>query len=154
MINAKQLTELVIVPTLEYLGMNSDAAVNLMLGTLAQESAMGTYIKQIRGPALGIYQMEPDTHQDIYESYLSYRPDLRFKLGLYTRGDHQPPEQMITDLNYATAMARLQYFRRPEALPDAEDLVGLALYWKEYYNTIAGAGTIDEFIDNYKRYVL
>lgn len=154
MINVKQLTELVIVPTLEYLGMNSEAAVNLMLGTLAQESAMGTYIKQINGPALGIYQMEPHAHQDIYDSYLTYRPDLRFKLGLYAKSDYPVAEQMIADLNYATAMARLQYYRRPERLPEADDVFGLAVYWKEFYNTIAGAGTVDEFVENYERYVL
>jgi len=26
--------------------------------------------------------------------------------------------------------------------------------WKKYYNTPLGAGTVEEFIENYKKYVL
>jgi hypothetical protein len=59
--------------TLQDLGMHSESAVNLLLGTAAQESQFGTYFRQIGGgPALGVFQMEPDTEIDIWDNYLRY----------------------------------------------------------------------------------
>jgi hypothetical protein len=46
-------------------------------------------------------------------------------------------------------MCRLHYRRVPEPLPDAEDINGLAAYWKKYYNTKAGRGSESEFIINW-----
>ncbi|MDR9502667.1 MAG: hypothetical protein RI601_12795, partial [Desulfurivibrionaceae bacterium] len=54
------------------------------------------------------------------------------------------------DLAYQIIMARLQYLRVPDALPDHFDIAGLAAYWKQHYNTPAGRGTVDEFIKNYQ----
>lgn len=47
----------------------SSSAVNLLLGTAAQESAFGTYLRQIGGgPARGVFQMAPATAKDIWEN--------------------------------------------------------------------------------------
>lgn len=149
-IDAKQLKLYVIVPTLARLGLYSDAAVNLLLGTCAQESQMGTYLKQINGPALGIYQVEPATHKDIFDNYLKYKPDLLgIVLSLGTYNDNS----LITNLAYATAVARIKYLRAPDKLPDDNDVTGLANYWKKYYNTPLGAGQPQEFINNYRKYI-
>ena len=43
-------------------------------GTAAVESRMGTYLRQIGGPALGIWQVEPATHLDCWDNWLDYRP--------------------------------------------------------------------------------
>lgn len=149
-IDAKQLKLYVIVPTLAKIGLYSDAAVNLLLGTCAQESQMGTYLKQINGPALGIYQCEPDTHDDIWDNYLKYKPELSAKV--YSI-DAREETHLITNLAYATAIARIHYLRAPDALPEANDIESMAHYYKNYYNTANGAATIEQFIVNYKRYV-
>ena len=55
-----------ITSVLKELNLHSDNAVNLLMGTAAQESHLGKYRKQIGGgPALGIFQMEPATFNDI-----------------------------------------------------------------------------------------
>lgn len=149
-IDAKQFKLYIIVPTLAKLGLYSDSAVNLLLGTCAQESQMGTYLKQINGPALGIYQEEPASHDDVWDNYLKYKPDLAGKVLAI---DSRDTNNLIINLSYATAIARIQYLRAPCPFPAADDLVGLASYYKRYYNTEQGAATVDEFIDNYKRYV-
>ncbi|MEE9541175.1 MAG: hypothetical protein V3V85_06750, partial [Candidatus Thorarchaeota archaeon] len=53
-------------------GASREAAVNLLLGTVYQESTINgiTHLKQVGGPALGIYQIEPDTEHDTWENYL------------------------------------------------------------------------------------
>jgi hypothetical protein len=148
-INTKQLRELVIQPTLEYLGLDSLAAQNLLLGTCAQESAMGTYIKQVNGCALGIYQMEPATHDDIWKNFIFFNFSLKEKVSELgtTQG------KLIGNLNYATAMCRIHYMRINEPLPAADNIYGLAAYWKKYYNTEKGKGTEEQFITNYQKYV-
>jgi hypothetical protein len=149
-IDTKQLKLFVIVPTLVQIGLYSDSAVNLLLGTCAQESAMGTYLKQINGPALGIYQMEPNTHADIWDNFLKFNPDLAGKVLAI---DSSETSNLITNLAYATALARIQYLRAPAKLPAADDIAGLAAYYKRYYNTPAGKATEQQFIDNYHRYI-
>jgi hypothetical protein len=62
--------------------------------------------------------------------------------------------RMASDLLLATIMARLFYANILESLPDANDIPGMARYWKLYYNSAAGKGTTDEFIANYKEYVV
>ena len=41
------------------------SAIDLLLGTAAQESAFGTYLRQVNGPALGAFQMEPATFKSV-----------------------------------------------------------------------------------------
>jgi len=150
-INTKQLRDLIIIPSLEEIDKYSDAAVNLLMGTPAQESDMGSYLAQYpTGPAMGIYQMEIDTHNDIHFNYLRHRPELK---ELVAKTGGSKAADMIWNLKYATVMCRIHYLRVPEALPDKDDIVGLAEYWKVHFNTIKGAGSIDEFIANYQRYV-
>lgn len=154
-ISCKDLRELVVRPTLKHLNLWSPAAEDLILGTAAQESAMGTYLAQINGPALGIYQMEPRTWADILVNFLSFKESLdKLVEDLKTKDCIvSGPEEMIGNLYYATAMCRIHYYRVPEALPVHKDVKGYARYWKKYYNTELGKGTEDEFIENYKRYV-
>lgn len=150
-INRDQLLNYVIRPTLEKLGLSSPSAENLLLGTAAQESHMGTFLHQVNGPAKGIYQMEDPTHNDIWENYLKFKPDLCRNVLIIGKCDS---DNLITNLVYATAMARIQYLRAPEGLPSASDIPGMAAYWKKYYNTPEGAGSVDEFMNNYYIYVL
>ena len=60
---------------------------------------------------------------------------------------------LTNDLSYSVAMARLKYWRDPEPLPQAGDIEGLAHYWKDHYNSHLGKGTVEEFIENYQRFV-
>lgn len=59
-----------------------------------------------------------------------------------------------TDDELAIVAARARYRVIPVALPAAENIEGLALYWKFGFNTISGAGTVAKFIDKYKLYLI
>lgn len=151
--NADQLLSLVITPALQHIGAYSEAAAELVLGTGIQESHL-KYLKQLNnGPAVGIFQMEPATYSDIKTNYLAYRHDLAAKikeLELPRFADNA--NEMIGNLYYAAAMCRVHYLRVFAALPVAGDLVGQATYWKAHYNTHHGKGTVEEYIENWKRY--
>lgn len=153
MINQKQLRELVIRPTLKYLDPDipySETAVELLMMTQAHESNGGYYLKQKEGPALGIYQMEPATLADIYDNFLEYNKHLQLKAAKYSGG-------ISFNLRRATSMARIHYYRDPEALPsgdldDERTIWELAMYAKRVWNTEAGKATVQDYYDKYMKY--
>ena len=146
MINPKQLLEEVVVPVLDKLDMNSKVARLLVMGTAAQESHL-QYIRQLgNGPALGLWQMEPTTHDDIWENWIDHREQVMDVVLALAMGES---DELIYNLRYAAAMCRIHYRRFP-GFP-TEDPVSLGGYWKKYYNTSAGRGTVDEFVENFKR---
>ncbi len=147
MIDVSQLTELIIEPVTKHLQLYSEQATELLVGTATAESSL-TYLKQLGGgPAVGIWQMEPMTHNDIWANYLAYREGLadRVRSFSFDEGEIPNANQMIGNLWYACAMARVHYLRVPEPLPRAGDNLGQAQYWKAYYNTSAGAGTVEHY---------
>lgn len=159
MINAIQLRMEIIRPVLEYLDPvipYSVAAENLLMGTCAQESRMGSYVKQVSGPACGIFQMEPATHNDICENFLEYRPgldDLTNELRARGITPGSKLSDLVGNLYYQVAMTRVHYVRVRMALPEEDNVEEQANYWKLFYNTPEGKGTVEEFIENYNRYV-
>lgn len=159
-IDTSELLNHVIYPTLKEMHKKcpqiySDSAVNLLLGTAAIETEMGTFLKQLEGPALGIYQMEPDTHLDIWKNYLSYRLPLRVYIrSLLPAGNPtKMADHLLYNLKYATAMCRIHYLRVQEKLPSSYDVEGLARYWKKYYNTEKGHGSTRSFVSRYDTYI-
>lgn len=131
----------------------SPDAVNLILGTIAQESAFGRYRRQLgNGPALGICQMEPNTFEDIVDNFLRYHRDLSDRIKSCAHVDHLDAMDIEHNDRLAIAMARMQYWRYPDRIP--ANIEGYAALWKKRYNTVYGAGTINEFVKNYHRYVL
>ena len=154
MLNHEQLRELIVKPVLSLIRLYSDDAVELLMFTCAAESKGGTYLKQIKGPALGIYQMEPATHNDIWQVFLRNRTDLIYIMSSNLNAYRMPDEnRMIYDLYYATAMARLHYLRVSKSLPDRNDLDALFDYYKEFYNTKLGKAKKDKCIAAYKDFI-
>ncbi len=165
---AEQFKNEVIVPTLEYLGprFSTEESIDLMLGTVAQESKFH-FLRQLDGgPALGYYQIEPFTLHDIHKTYLAFKPDLDSKIKAVMTPGQAKERQAITNLTYATAMARLRYYRVSEKLPVKASFVlgtdfwldgyikALATYYKKHFNTPDGKATEKEYFDNYKKYIL
>ena len=147
-----QLRDLII-RILSEIGLLTPGSVDLLLGTAAQESAMGRYIRQLNnGPALGIFQMEPDTFNDIMQNFLRYKLHLRARVENCSNVRILKASDLETNLALQICFARLHYYRFSEPIPLTVE--GMAAYWKKYYNTPLGRGTESEFITNYKKYVL
>lgn len=155
-IKPKQLRGL-ITDVLQYIDLYSEDAVELLMLTAAQESHCGTYIKQVQGPALGIYQCEPTTEDDIFANYLAFKPELKALINGLMIADYNMVSyrwDLKANLVYQTAICRIHYLRVPESLPSYKDIEAMAKYWKKYYNTEKGKGTIKEAIFNYKKYAI
>lgn len=166
MIDRRQFRSLVIRPALKHLDPlvpYSTVAEDLLLGTALVESRL-QWLRQVGGgPALGVYQVEPATHDDVWNNYLRYRGRLRRRVLSMCppwRTETSPPfdgsewwpseDLMVTDLAYATAIARLVYRRAPELLPRQADAAGMARYHKRWYNTPAGATDVDTSVHHFQ----
>tara|TARA_R110000824_G_scaffold6240_1_gene28919 strand:- start:1815 stop:2273 length:459 start_codon:yes stop_codon:yes gene_type:complete len=139
----------VIRPTISSMDMHSQAAERLLLCTAIVESNLEWLKQHGGGPALGVYQMEPATVRDIYHRYLSSRELLKGKIEPFITLQ-TIDEQLVTNLAFATGMARMRYWMVPDALPAANDGPGLADYWKQHYNTAGGKGNPAKFAAAFK----
>jgi len=151
--DAQQLHDHIIKPTLQYMGGNYDSkdARFLLLCTAAIESKCGYYIKQVNGPALGVWQMEPETHDDILEHCDALNnPEFSCIIsGLIPSECYDVRESgcefLIQSHLFACAMARLKYSMDKAPLPDRHDIKAVYDYYKRIYNTPAGASTYEKF---------
>ena len=150
--NSKQLFD-TILDTLEYCGMTcSDNVVNMIIETACVESNCGEYIKQLKGPACSIFQIEPNTAKDIIQNYIvKNKPRLQNFNRLYN-ANLTLEQNLCTNLMFAIFMCRCFYLRIKEPIPSTVEL--RAKYWKKYYNTNLGKGTVEKYInavDKYKK---
>lgn len=151
-LDVDQLRLHVIRPVLTRLDLHTPAAENLVLGTALHESHT-RYIRQIKGPAMGIYQMEPATHYDLHHNFLRFNTTLKIRVNQYAgffSGDLPDPSELIGNLFYATAMCRIHYRRLKAPLPTNEPYA-LAQYWKDFYNTRLGRGTVEQALPHFER---
>lgn len=147
--NPEQFLLRVIRPTLKHMGMGGPAAEMLLLGTAMVESNLMWLGQLNNGPAEGLYQMEPATANDIWKSYLAYRPNTTAKVKALMIEAFDRVDQLDMNNAYATAMARLQYWRVSEPLPNIEHITEMARYYKEHYNTHLGKSTIEKSLHHF-----
>lgn len=156
MISVAQLRFFIVRPTLEHIGLWSPDAEQLVICTGLQESHL-RFVDQLDrgdrrwGPALGLFQMEKLTHDDHW-LWLEKNPDLAKKVRDFAAVEPPGWKQLAGNMNYAAAMCRVHYRRKPGALPSGDDLEGMWKYYKKYYNTERGAATHEQFMAACKPY--
>lgn len=143
-------------------GLYSPEAEELLILTAAAESNMGFYWFQVKGPALGIFQMEPGTHDDIIDNFIRYHEHLRNAWVNMRKAVRPQAKQLVLDLEYAIFMARCHYLRDSakipspqyitignESIPDPRWLYELAEYYKRVWNTHLGKATVEDAVTKY-----
>lgn len=157
-LDPKQLLVHVVRPALAALGLPGGVlAEKLVMGTAAQESDGFRYVHQLgKGPALSLWQIEPATARD---TLTRCRSDLQSRISamaalipgepVYLHPEELMIQQLPGNLYLGAAMCRLVYYMKPFKMP-AEPPVDArnwcAQTWKRAYNTIKGAGTVDQFV--------
>ena len=126
----------------------SEAAENLLFMTAAHETKLGEYLWQVGGgPALGFWQMEPATLDDLYVNYLSYHEGHLRAVDRWMPRGLTRSQSLVYSLGYQVATARYQYWRRPEPLP--LHVTGLAGYAKKHWNSESGKATWQDYENAY-----
>lgn len=153
MFDCQQFRTYIIEPVLSRLQLYSKDAEELLVFTCAAETNGGQSFVQDAGPALGIYQCEPNTHTDIWINYIRQHNSLATLMAMHLGCTRIPaPERLVYDLWYATAMARIHYLRNKTNLPKADDVNELWAYYKEHYNTAGGAAQQAPTIKKYQKF--
>lgn len=125
-------------------------AVTMLLETAAQETHLGRYRDPTPdGAGRGLCQCDPIGFQDV----LARARDVDvYAVQKYFGIDLRNTEHRHLDVSplLAFVVCRLFYKLIPEPFPT--NLPGRAAYWKKYYNTRAGKGSVGEYIENVKRF--
>ena len=123
------------------LPINNGSAIQLLCMIAAHESGDFHYIKQVKGPALSIFQMEPNTYNDVV-GYIKRRQE---QFPVLVHDMPKPAEYMAFDPVYAAAIGRVFLLRVPQPLPETDDIDGLAKYAKDHWNTYLGAAKWEDY---------
>lgn len=126
---------LILRPTLRALGEESDAAVNLLLGTVLAESCF----RSPQPGKHGYYGITPTLHRQVWDQYLAFRPDLASQVRAIASKDQfldDPHAELDNNPAYATAIAWLAYTASGFDLPAADDYHSLALLWVYAFHDI------------------
>lgn len=154
MTNLNDIRNKTVIPALLAIDAYSLAAEQLVMATGMAESLflstrqIASYKpKLVYGPARGYFQMEPFTHNDLWAGYIGATRRAHLLDGLRKISDSPgDPEELVRNQIYAAAMCRIFYLRIRAPLPRAGDWPGMAAYWKRYYNTHLGKGTVEGFL--------
>jgi len=144
-----QLKRDIVAPVCQALALPGDlAARTAFMAGIASVESNAAELEQNGGPALGLWQMEPTTHDDCWQNFLLARHALGgVCLGyLPARFNGRPVGNaiaMVESLAYACALAAVRFYRSPIALPPFGDPAAMNAAWKAGYNTPSGAGAVD-----------
>lgn len=144
MIKHKQLKDLIKRVLKEIPRGYSKDAVELLLMIAAHESKAGTFLKQEKGPALGIFQIEPETHDDVWKNGDTCCVNAQ------TIGVEWSECRLEYDLRYQIFIARQKLFMIAEPIPSKVD--EMADYAKKYWNTEHGKATGIDYMVAYEKY--
>jgi hypothetical protein len=160
-LDPRQVLVYVVRPTLAHLGLpGGEAAEKLVMGTAAHESGGFRSIDQVTGPlpdrpgpAVGLWQMERLTFDDMWNRFLPMRPVTQAKVRELACPGLEPFGQLPGNLYFACAMCRIRYYERPFTLTPDPPPEQLARWWKVHYNSRLGKGREEDFLAAYRRLI-
>ena len=125
---------------------NSPEACMAIEMIVAHESKGGEYWRQLGGgPALGIIQMEPTTHDDVWkncDNIRVYAARARIKRDL---------NRLCDSVEYNIFMARMRLIMDVNPLPDNPEK--MAHYLKKYWNSDGGKASAAKYLNNWQEWV-
>lgn len=133
-----------------------DRAVEILLMIAAHESAKFRHVRQIHGPALSLFQIEPICYNEV-KRYLDVKfsdetPDVSVQRSTYEKIRNSDFADLLIDQGLATVIARTYLLRIPEPLPAVSFPINMALYAKKHWNTDAGRADHDDYYNAYMSY--
>lgn len=122
-------------------GLHSDHCVELLAMICAHESLGGKHRKQIGGPALGIFQIEPVTHSSVWDNSDSIRARAK------RYGIAEDVSKLETDDRYSIWVARHYLAQDQNPLPKTSE--AMAAYCKSYWNR-TGKATPEKYLNDWQ----
>jgi len=123
-------------------------ADELLLETMAAETGLGTVPDKTLGAGMGIAQFDKLPFEDVKKRVLASRNGQRwaddiledFGIDIHlVEWDHLRYNPLLSVI-----FMRLKYKLLPQEIPGTVE--GRALYWKNFYNSYLGKGTVEHYI--------
>ncbi|MBQ7617835.1 MAG: hypothetical protein IJS50_03075 [Desulfovibrio sp.] len=136
----------------EHLGLAKEQAASFLLEIAAAESDFGYYVRQVSGPALSAWQIEPATAKDLCER-LPARNFLLYQKIMALKDPNLSLEDNLTiNLKFGAAMCLGVLWLKGLRVEELDSLPKRARAWKKYYNTYLGKGTLEGYVQKALRY--
>ena len=123
-----------------------DKTRRLMLGTLAHETLLGRINDTTLSVGMGLAQFDRIAYDDVMLNGTKHFAMVKETLGIDLK------LTKYEDLRYNPFLSiifmRLKYKRVPEAIPN--DMEGIYIYYKKYYNSSEGKASKEAFMEHYK----
>lgn len=128
---------------------------DLILETCAVESNLGSLIKQVNGPALSIYQIEPNTYNFIDNLLKTKYKNIHNKTKYYIDLTKPQMHTRMTNIPHATVACMVYYLYAAgdKLLSNITTREQRANIWKIHYNTHLGKGTVESYLQKSKLYL-
>lgn len=171
-----QQIQLIIKIVLNKINLYSDEAFNLVFFTGFHESKFNYLMQHPSKIAKGYFQIEKETHNDLFINFLVFKKEIMKSLLLLTKYHFEVKEleneelsnyvknfvkekkyedlndELVYNLYYSIAVCRLLYYRQPFKIDSIKSFDDIAKVWKQYYNTKKGKGSEKEFLENVEYY--
>lgn len=122
-------------------GLHSDACVELLAMICAHESLGGKHRKQIGGPALGLFQIEPVTHNSVW----NHSDSIRARAKRYSITEDV--SKLESDDRYSIWVARHYLAMDKNPLPKTPE--AMAAYCKSYWNR-TGKAAPEKYLNDWQ----
>ena len=136
-----------------YLGIDKENGANFLLEIAAAESDFGYYVRQVRGPAQSVWQIEPATARDMHQRLPKRNPLMYQKIVSLRDPNLDEEENVVTNLFYGGAMCVGVLYLKGIKFDTLTTLEIRAQAWKKYYNTYLGKGTLEGYCQKAMKYV-
>ena len=121
-------------------------AIDLIAETAMQETNLGSYRDMSNyGAGIGLCQCDPIAFDDT-KARTKNSVKAKIMLELVVNIDGVSHIELAHSPMLAAIWCRLHYLLRPGAIPDT--VLGRAEYWKHWYNSELGRGTVAEYVHN------
>ena len=129
--------------------------VALLMETSAVESSRGYIVRQVGGPARGIFQMEPTTERCMRSWLKDNFPRVHDEVMAFYDKKKSPEWNLTHNVPYNVAMSTAYYWRRmgDSLAGNITTLEDRAKVWKTHYNTYLGKGSIAGYIRKAEKYL-
>ncbi|MBO4334511.1 MAG: hypothetical protein J5846_01575 [Desulfovibrio sp.] len=137
----------------DYLGVHRENAGRFLLEIAAAESDFGYYVRQVKGPAQSVWQIEPATARDLHERLPKRQPELYRKILALRDPALSEEENIVTNLDYGAAFCLGVLTLKGLDFSKLSCLELRAQAWKQKYNTYLGKGTFEGYCQKAMRYL-
>lgn len=119
---------------------NKENLYRMLLETAIVETNAGTAIDKTANSGRGLFQFDKIG----YNEALTQRVRVKNNDFANQIAEGYMGNSILQNAYFSAYLARLFYLSKSGAIPS--DVSGRAFYWKKYYNTVKGAGSVEHYI--------